>query len=122
LFFLGGHANLIGYSNDEFWGRKVIYSQNLFELKPLPDLKFSVGRVNFRRLSVLFQLDMGKVGGAPKLLAYRRQTTDVKVGTGFGLGFNTDLPYMPKTDIHFIVARPSETGKISSFMRDSGDG
>ncbi len=120
LFFLGGHANLIGYSNDEFWGRKVIYTQNLVELKPLPDLKFAVGRVNFRRLALLFQLDVGRVSGATNLVEFRRQNTDVKVGTGMGLGFNTDLPYMQKTDIHFIVARPSESSKDLKFYAGFG--
>ncbi|MFC1692517.1 hypothetical protein ACFL1R_03320, partial [Candidatus Latescibacterota bacterium] len=25
LFFLGGYSNLIGYNNDEFWGKRVFY-------------------------------------------------------------------------------------------------
>ncbi len=120
LFFLGGHANLIGYSNDEFWGRKVVYTQNLFELKPMPDLKFSIGRANFRRLAILFQFDAGRVSGASHMVAYKRQTTDTKVGTGIGLGFNTDLPYMEKTDIHFIVGRPSDSRKDLKYYAGFG--
>lgn len=108
LFFLGGHSNLIGFENDEFWGRTVFYTQNLFEIKPFPDLSFSVGRANFRRLAILFQMDMGKVSGAPYIENFRRQSSDLKAGIGLGIGFNTDLPYMPKTDIHLIMASPSD--------------
>lgn len=107
LFFLGGHTSLIGYENDEFWGRKVVYAQNLFEMKPFPDFKFSLDRMNFRRLSVLFLIDLGRVEDAPTLAQFKRQPSNVKTGLGLGFGFNTDLPYMEKTDIHFVVASPS---------------
>jgi len=108
LFFLGGHSNLIGYENDELWGRRVFYTQNLFEIKPFPDLSFSVGRANFRRLAILFEFDLGKASDAPYIERFRKQDEDIKTGLGIGLGFNTDLPYMSGTDIHFIMASPSD--------------
>jgi hypothetical protein len=108
LYFLGGHSNLIGFDNDEFWGRRVLYTQNLFEIKPFPDLSFSVNRANFRRLAILFELDVGRVEGAPPIERFRKQDNKFKTGIGIGLGFNTDLPYMPKTDIHFMMASPAD--------------
>lgn len=107
LFFLGGHSSLIGFENDEFWGRQVVYTQNLFEMKPFPKYRFTFLNSEFRSLAVLFELDVGQVKGAPSIEQYKKQTTDIKAGMGFGLGFNTDLPYMPKTDVHLMVASPS---------------
>ena len=120
LFSLGGHTSLIGFENDEFWGRKAMYTQNLFELKPFPDYTLSIGRADFRRFSVLFQIDIGKVSGAPTLSQYKRQDTNMKTGIGLGLGFNTDLPYMERTDIHFIVASPSNDPSNLKFYAGFG--
>ncbi len=121
LFFLGGHSNLIGYEEDEFWGRQVFYTQNLFEIKPFPDLSFSINRANFRRLAILFQIDLGKVSGAPFIENFRRQDNSLRGGIGLGVGFNTDLPYMPKTDIHFIMASPSdEPGSVKYYAGFGG--
>jgi len=107
LYFLGGHLNLIGYENDEFWGRRLFYVQNLVELKPFPDFSVAIKNVNFRRISLLCQVDVGQVRGAPKMFDLKPQTKDVKVGLGTGVGVNTDLPYMPETDIYFIIAAPA---------------
>ena len=107
LFFIGGHSNLIGFENDELWGRKAIYYKNLLELKPFPQFSFSIKNAHFRRLSFLYQLDIAQVRGSAKLKDLKPQTKDVKIGIGIGFGVNTDLPYMQATDIHFIVAAPS---------------
>lgn len=120
LFFLGGHTSLIGFENDEFWGRRAIYTQNLLEMKPFPDFKFSVGKAVFQRFSALFQIDIGRVGGSPMLSQFKRQDTDIKTGIGLGLGFNTDLPYMERTDIHFIVASPSNNPSNLKFYAGFG--
>lgn len=120
LFFIGGHSTMIGYEQDEFWGRRAMYMQNLFEIKPWPTLSFSVGRANFRRLSVLLELDAGKVNGAPEIDGYERQKTHLRAGFGLGIGFNTDLPYMPKTDIHFITASPSDDFSDLKFYAGFG--
>ena len=117
LFFLGGHSNLIGYNNDEFWGRRVFNFQNLLEIKPFPEFSFSIKDANFRRLSLIFQIDVGQVRGASRLKDLKAQNRDFKVGVGAGFGFNTDLPYMPATDVHFILACPSsDTSDIKFYV------
>jgi hypothetical protein len=120
LFFIGGLTSLIGFEKDEFWGRRAMYSQNLFELKPFPDLKFSLWKSDFRRLSLLFQFDLGKVVGAPDILQFKHQTSDVKSGIGVGVGFNTDLPYMDKTDVHLLIASPSDNPSNLKFYAGFG--
>ncbi len=120
LYFLGGHSSLIGFENDEFWGRQVAYTQNLFEMKPFPDFRFSFLNAEFRKLSVLFQLDLGRVDGAPLIERYKRQNSDIKAGMGLGLGFNTDLPYMPKTDVHILIASPSSDPSNLKFYAGFG--
>jgi hypothetical protein len=120
LFFLGGHANLIGYENDEFWGRRAAYTQNLFEIKPFPDLSFSLSRARFRRLAILLQVDLGDVSGAPVIENLRPQKAGVRAGVGIGLGFNTDLPYMSMTDVHFMMAVPSEDPSNLKFYAGFG--
>lgn len=120
LFFLGGHSNLIGFEDNEFWGRQVFYTQNLFEMKPFPKYQFSISRANFRRLAVLFELDLGRVSGAPAVAKYKKQDNDIKTGIGLGVGFNTDLPYMPKTDVHLIIGSPSNDPGALKFNMGFG--
>ena len=120
LFFLGGHSTLIGYGNDEFWGLKAYSSQNLFELKPFPDYEASVFKSKFRRISLLFEVDFGKVSGASRYPDMKPQTGDVKVGFGFGIGVNTDLPRMPATDVHFIIASPHDDVDLKFYAGFGG--
>ena len=120
LFFLGGRLNLIGYENDEFWGRRVFYIQNLFEVKPFPHYSFSVQKAKFRRLALLCQVDIGQVQGAPVFSDLRPQPKDIKVGYGFGLGFNTDLPYMPSTDLHIMIAAPVDKAALQFYAGFGG--
>jgi len=108
LFFIGGSSSLIGYENDEFWGRRATYFQNLFEFKPFPEFQFSISKADFRRLSFLCQIDLGQVRGSTYLKDLKPQDEDIKTGFGVGFGVNTDLPYMPDTDLHFIIACPSD--------------
>ncbi len=108
LYFIGGNSTLIGYENDEFWGRRTFYFQNLFELNLFPEFVFSVSENEFRSLSLLFQIDLGQVRGASFVKDLKPQDKDFKVGTGIGFGLNTDLPFMPNTDLHFIVGIPSD--------------
>jgi hypothetical protein len=120
LFFLGGHANLIGYDNDEFWGRRAFSTQHLLEFKPFPSFEFSVFRATFRRLAILCQLDIGQVRGAPVFMDLRPQTSDIRTGFGFGLGFNTDLPYMSATDMHIMAARPYDRSDYKFYAGFGG--
>lgn len=108
LFFIGGNSTLIGYENDEFWGRRVFYSQNLLELKPFPEFILSISKAEFRRLSLLCQIDYGQTRGASYVKDLKLQTKDLKIGIGIGFGVNTDLPFMPDTDLHFIIGSPSD--------------
>lgn len=108
LFFIGGNSTLFGYENDEFWGRRTFYSQNLFELKPFPAFAFSISKAKFKRLSLLFQIDFGQVRGASYVKDLKLQTKDLKIGIGIGFGVNTDLPFMTNTDMHFILGSPSD--------------
>lgn len=120
LFFLGGLSNLIGFENDEFWGRQVSYIQNLLEVKPYPNFEFSISHGQFRRLALLLQLDAGKVSGAPDIQDIRPQDEKWKFGLGIGLGVNTDLPRMSKTDLHFMFAFPSTDPKNVKFYAGFG--
>ncbi len=108
LFFIGGDRTLIGYENDEFWGRKALFMQNLFEYMPSPDYTFNIGNTEFRKLNAIVQIDFGRVKGGSTLKDLKPQTNDIKTGIGLGFGINTDLPYMPQTDLYFIVASPSD--------------
>jgi len=120
LYFLGGRSDLIGYENDEFWGRRVFYMQNLFELKPFPRFILSVKKAKFRRLAILCQVDVGQVRGAPVFLDLRPQPKDIRMGYGFGLGFNTDLPYMPSTDLHLMIAAPVNKADVKFYAGFGG--
>jgi len=71
--FSGGLNTLIGYENDEFWGRQASYIQNLFEIRPFPKYEFSLSRGKFRQFSLLMQLDAGRVSGAPDIPDIRVQ-------------------------------------------------
>ena len=106
LYFIGGKSTLIGYDNDEFWGRSVFCSQNRFAFRPFPEFKFSIRDTQFRHLSLLYQIDIGQVRGASNYRDLRPQTRDLKIGNGFGISVKTDLPYIPDTDLHFIIASP----------------
>jgi hypothetical protein len=120
LFFIGGHSTLIGYENDEFWGRRVFYFQNLFEIKPFPAFNFSIRRTNFRRISYLTQIDVGQVRGFPKTEDLKKQNTNIKVGIGLGLGVTTDLPFMPNTTINLIVSSPSSDPRNLKYYAGFG--
>ena len=108
LFFIGGNKTLLGYEKDEFWGRRIFYSQNLFQFKPFPKFRHSIGRAEVRKLSFLFQLDFGRVRGVSSLKDLKPQDDNFKIGIGAGFGVNTDLPFMPGTDLHFMIASPSD--------------
>lgn len=110
LFFVGGVSNLIGYENDEFWGRRVYYFQNIFAFKPFPNYSFSIKTAKFGNISLLGQIDFGKVVGAPNLIDLKPQNENVKIGAGAGIGANARLPFLPSTDIYFLLATPSEKG------------
>jgi len=120
LFFMGGLSNLIGYENDEFWGRRAAYIQNLLEVKPFPDFEFSISRGKFKRLALLLQIDAGKVAGAPDIPDVKIQNEKWKIGMGIGLGVNTDLPLMKKTDLHFLLAFPSDDPENIKFYAGFG--
>jgi hypothetical protein len=120
LFFLGGLNNLIGYENDEFWGRQVTYFQNLFEVKPFPNFDFFISKGKFRRLALLMQLDAGRVRGAPNIPDIKSPDDKWKIGTGIGFGVNTDLPHMENTDLHFMFAFPSTGKKNIKFYAGFG--
>lgn len=107
LFFLGGYNNLIGYEHGEFWGRRVAYLRNTLEYSPFPDFRTSLFGSELRRFSLLIRLDAGRVTGLSHMQDLKKQNTDPKFGIGLGFGVNTDLPYMPATDIRFIIAAPS---------------
>ena len=107
LFFIGGRSNLIGFENDELWGRTTFSWQNLMEVAPFPEFSFEYKWLKIKRISILSQCDLGRVKGSVKIPGFKTQNDDVKVGLGTGVGFNTDLPYMPSTDIHIILAVPS---------------
>ena len=107
LYFLGGYNNLIGFENDEFWGRQVFYLRNNIEYSPFPLYETSVFGSEFRRFSLLLRLDVGRVNGITRMLDLRTQNTKPKIGIGVGIGFNTDLPYMPATNIRLLIASPS---------------
>jgi hemolysin activation/secretion protein len=112
LFFMGGPYSLVGYEKDEFWGRRAFSMQNIMEVQPFPDYELKIHGHSFRELSILSQLDFGMARGAKNIAGLRKQDADWKVGVGIGFGFTTDLPYMPDTPLHFILASPA---------RDSGD-
>ncbi|MFC1606909.1 hypothetical protein ACFL47_02970 [Candidatus Latescibacterota bacterium] len=120
LYFIGGRETLIGFENDEFWGRRVFSSQNLIEIKPFPDLVVSVMKAKFRRIALLMQFDFGQVRGAPDFLDLKPQDMDFKKGIGFGIGINTDLPYMPATDIHILAARPLDKTGVKFYAGFGG--
>ncbi|MBN1292124.1 MAG: hypothetical protein JXB48_09825 [Candidatus Latescibacteria bacterium] len=120
LIFLGGHSNLIGYENDEFWGKKVFYMQNLLELKPFPNFEFSINKAQFRRLALLCQFDIGQVRGAPDFADLKPQNMDIKMGGGIGFGVNTDLPYMPQTDLHIMIASPVDRSDLKFYAGFGG--
>ncbi len=106
LFFIGGKSSLLGYDNDEFWGRRAFYSQNRFAINPFSELKFSIMDVEFRHLSLLYQIDFGQVRGSSNYRDLKPQTMDLRIGNGLGVSVNTDLPYMSGTDLYFIIASP----------------
>ncbi|MFC1511946.1 hypothetical protein ACFL5H_01975 [Candidatus Latescibacterota bacterium] len=108
LFFIGGPNTLLGFEKDKFWGRRVFFSQNLFEWRPLPDFSFAVKNIPFRQLSFLTQIDIGQVRGAKHIVDLKLQNEDIKIGLGLGFGFNTDIPYMPDTPLYFIISSPSD--------------
>ncbi len=108
IFFLGGRSNLIGYSNDELWGRKVFNWQNLLEMSPFPNFVLRIKKAEFRKFSILTEIDLGRVKGAENMREYKTQTDDLKLGFGGGLGFTTDMPYMSATVFHFLVSTPSD--------------
>jgi len=121
LFFIGGRTTLVGYDNDELWGRRSFSFQNMLEFKPVPDFTINYKRLKMRRFSIIYEVDFGKVSGASQLPGFRRQTSNMKIGTGVGIGFNTDLPYMPQTDVYMLFAAPSEnTGDIKYYAGFGG--
>lgn len=120
LYFLGGRSNLIGYENDELWGRRAVYFQNLFEISPFPRVQLSVPYFSMRKIALLAQCDAGKVVGSLTIPGFKKQSSDFKVGVGTGIGFTTDLPYMPNTTIHMILAIP--TDKVSNVKYYFGFG
>jgi hypothetical protein len=120
LIFLGGRTNLIGYDNDEFWGRRVLYSQNLFQVVPFPELVFRIHNAEFRNIALHVQYDMGQVNGFSRLKDLKPQNTDLKMGYGIGIGINTDFPYMPGTDVHFLLASPVESSNDYKFYAGFG--
>lgn len=120
LFFLGGNASLLGYEKDEFWGRRTAAVQNLFSITPWPDYRLTVWDMPFRSLSLLLEADFGWVGGSVDIPDFKPQTNDLKAGLGFGFGFNTDLPYMPGVDLHFIVAGPADRFSDTKYYAGFG--
>ncbi len=121
LFFLGGRSNLIGYDNDELWGRKTFNVQNLFAFMPYPDFSMSIGKGQFRSISLLGQIDFGRVRDSRKYEDMKDQDSDLKFGLGAGLGFNTDLPYMPSADIHLLAAVPTnDFGDVKYYIGFGG--
>ncbi|MFC1541140.1 hypothetical protein ACFL50_01680 [Candidatus Latescibacterota bacterium] len=120
LFFIGGNSSLIGYENDEFWGRKAFFTQNLFEIMPYPKYSFSIGNAEFRELNVLIQFDIGQVRSSAKIKDLKPQNKDIKTGLGIGFGVNTDLPYMPDTDLYFITASPTDDYSDLKFYAGFG--
>jgi hypothetical protein len=60
------------------------------------------------------------VNGAPFIEHFKKQDNEFKTGLGLGLGFNTDLPYMPKTDIHFMMASPSHDPSTMKYYAGFG--
>jgi len=120
LFFIGGNTTLIGYENDEFWGRRVFYAQNRFSFRPFPDFQLISKIMKFRKPSLLCQVDFGRVRGASSYRGLKPQRGDLRIGAGLGLGFNTDLPYIPKTDLHIIIACPVD--KLTDIKYYAGFG
>lgn len=120
LFFIGGPNTLVGFEKAEFWGRRIVFMQNLFELTPSPDFRFTMFGKEIRRLSFLTQVDIGHVAGAAHIPDLKTQTDDVKTGIGAGFGFTTDIPYMPDTSLHFIVAAPAEDFSNLKFYAGFG--
>jgi len=120
IFFVGGNASLIGYHKDEFWGRKVFTYQNHFELKPFPNVEFSVKSAEFRQPSILFQFDIGQVRGAGNIEGLRTQSEDIIIGYGIGFGFNTDHPYMDNTDLRILIASPQDNLSDIKFYAGFG--
>jgi hypothetical protein len=106
IIFIGGRTSLVGYENDEFWGRQVFYNQNLFQYSPFANQRLRISRLELRRLSLVWQVDLGRVEGASHIEGFKTQTNDLKLGLGLGVGVNTDLPYMPDTDVYFLIATP----------------
>ena len=120
LIFLGGRTNLIGYDNDEFWGRRVFYHQNLFQLLPFPEFTFRIHHAEFRRIALHFQYDLGQVRGFSRLKDLKPQDSDLKMGYGVGLGINTDFPFMPGTKVHFLLASPTKSSRGYKFYAGFG--
>lgn len=120
IIFIGGRSSLIGYEDDEFWGRQVFYCQNLFQYSPFFDQRLRISRLELRRLSLVWQVDLGQVDGASHITGFKTQTSNLKVGFGLGIGVNTDLPYMPDTDVYFLMAAPSD--RMSNFKYYAGFG
>ena len=120
LYFMGGNSSLIGYDNDEFWGRRVFYSQNRFEIKLFPEFNFSISKAVFRDLSLIYQIDFGQVRGSSIYRDLVPQKRDIKIGNGLGIGINTDIPYMPDTDLHFIIASPANDVSDIKFYAGFG--
>jgi len=120
LFFLGGSTSIIGYENDEFWGRKAFFTQNLFEIMPYPEYEFTIGNTEFRKLKLVLQADIGQVRSSATLKDLKPQDRKVKTGLGLGFGVNTDLPFMPQTDLHFILASPSDDYSDLKFYAGFG--
>jgi hypothetical protein len=120
LFFIGGPSTLVGYEKAEFWGRRIVFMQNLFEIDPSPTYTLTVFGKNFRRFSILTQMDIGHVEGAAHIPDLKIQKDDIKIGVGTGFGFVTDIPYMPDTLLHFIVASPLENPSNLKFYAGFG--
>jgi len=101
------NANIRYKGGIVFQGNLTPQNSPLYFIDPFPEFKFSIRDLEFEHLSLLYQIDIGQVRGASRYKDLKPQTSDLKIGNGFGISVNTDLPYMPDTDLHFIIASPS---------------
>ena len=86
-YYLGGRSSLIGYDNDEVWGKKRALLRNDSELQVFKGEMRSVWHVTCSRVSVLGRVDVGNAGNAEDLEDLGRY----KVGVGLGLGMHVSV-------------------------------
>lgn len=86
-YYLGGRSTLIGYDNDEVWGKKRALLRNDLEFQAFKGEVLNVRHVICSHPSILGRVDVGNAGNAEDLESLGRY----KVGVGLGLGVHVTV-------------------------------